>query len=206
MPVEPSPPAIPDAPTVERDYRITVRFEQELPLADLKAELVLARLADVARVNDTRRVEASAGELRELQITLSSANDSAELRTTADVDGVEFVDIEEGVTDLAMLAEQPPHPAAIESAVPEAEAPLETEAPPDESSDAAAPVEDAVETPDARPKVAETVRVDIDRLDNLMNLAGELVVNKARFVQIARQMSPAFRKSGASSRGPKRVE
>jgi two-component system chemotaxis sensor kinase CheA len=206
VPVEPSPPAIPDAPTVERDYRITVRFEQELPLADLKAELVLARLADVARVNDTRRVEASAGELRELQITLSSANDSAELRTTADVDGVEFVDIEEGVTDLAMLAEQPPHPAAIKSAVPEAEAPLENEAAPEESSDAAAPVDDAVETPDARPKVAETVRVDIDRLDNLMNLAGELVVNKARFVQIARQMSPAFRKSGASSRARSVIE
>jgi two-component system chemotaxis sensor kinase CheA len=49
-------------------------------------------------------------------------------------------------------------------------------------------------------KVAETVRVDIDRLDNLMNLAGELVVNKARFVQIARQMSPAFKKSGLAGR------
>ena len=33
-------------------------------------------------------------------------------------------------------------------------------------------------------KPAETIRVDIDRLDQLMNLAGELVVNKARFVQI----------------------
>jgi two-component system chemotaxis sensor kinase CheA len=42
--------------------------------------------------------------------------------------------------------------------------------------------------------------VDIQRLDNLMNLAGELVVNKARFVQIARQMGPAFKKSSLSSR------
>ena len=53
---------------------------------------------------------------------------------------------------------------------------------------------------DAKSKVVETVRVDIERLDNLMNLAGELVVNKARFVQIARQMSPAFRKSSLSGR------
>ena len=35
-------------------------------------------------------------------------------------------------------------------------------------------------------KVAETIRVDSDRLDHLMNLAGELVITKARFVAIAR--------------------
>ncbi len=34
-------------------------------------------------------------------------------------------------------------------------------------------------------KPAETLRVDIDRLDQLMNLAGQLVINKARFVQIS---------------------
>jgi two-component system chemotaxis sensor kinase CheA len=41
-------------------------------------------------------------------------------------------------------------------------------------------------------KVAETVRVEIDRLDHLMNLAGELVINKARFVQIANGMQSIF--------------
>lgn len=41
-------------------------------------------------------------------------------------------------------------------------------------------------------KVAETVRVEIDRLDHLMNLAGELVINKARFVQIANGMQSVF--------------
>lgn len=58
----------------------------------------------------------------------------------------------------------------------------------------------AAETAEAKSKVVQTVRVDIDRLDNLMNLAGELVVNKARFVQIARQMSPAFKKSSFAGR------
>ena len=37
------------------------------------------------------------------------------------------------------------------------------------------------------------MRVDIDRLDNLMNLAGELVVNRARFAQISGQINPALR-------------
>ncbi|MGI9474908.1 MAG: chemotaxis protein CheW [Rubripirellula sp.] len=45
-------------------------------------------------------------------------------------------------------------------------------------------------------KIAETMRVDIDRLDNLMNLAGELVINRARFVQISGQISPAMRNAG----------
>jgi len=37
---------------------------------------------------------------------------------------------------------------------------------------------------DSGTKPAETLRVDIDRLDQLMNLAGQLVINKARFTQI----------------------
>jgi two-component system chemotaxis sensor kinase CheA len=48
---------------------------------------------------------------------------------------------------------------------------------------------------EGKSRVVETVRVDIDRLDDLLNLAGELVVTNARFVQISRQMSPAFKKS-----------
>ena len=49
-------------------------------------------------------------------------------------------------------------------------------------------------------KVAETMRVEIDRLDDLMNLAGELVVNRARFVQISSQISPAHRKASTLNR------
>ncbi|NIM63701.1 MAG: chemotaxis protein CheA, partial [Acidobacteria bacterium] len=45
-----------------------------------------------------------------------------------------------------------------------------------------------------RGRVVETMRVDTDRLDALMNLAGELVVNRARFVQVAGEVGPAFGK------------
>jgi len=37
-------------------------------------------------------------------------------------------------------------------------------------------------------RAVETVRVDIDRLDHLMDLAGQLVINKARFSQIAESL------------------
>ena len=48
-------------------------------------------------------------------------------------------------------------------------------------------------------KVAETIRVESDRLDHLMNLAGELVINKARFVDIARGLEELFRGSNAQA-------
>ncbi|MCZ6699749.1 MAG: chemotaxis protein CheA, partial [Planctomycetota bacterium] len=46
--------------------------------------------------------------------------------------------------------------------------------------------------PRAAAVVGETLRVDLDRLDQLMNLGGELVINRARFVQIHRQLGQLF--------------
>jgi two-component system chemotaxis sensor kinase CheA len=52
-------------------------------------------------------------------------------------------------------------------------------------------------TPSGKAKIAETIRVESDRLDHLMNLAGELVITKARFVAIAHGMDELFRGSNA---------
>ena len=47
--------------------------------------------------------------------------------------------------------------------------------------------------PDAgQPKTTETLRVDQERLDQLMNLGGELVINRARFVQIHGRFRDVF--------------
>ncbi|MHC4991177.1 MAG: Hpt domain-containing protein, partial [Planctomycetota bacterium] len=94
----------------------------------------------------------------------------------------------------------PPTPATPTEAAPEPEAepePAPESAPEprrDRTPAVAASRSDAA-PPDRvtpRSKPAETMRVDIDRLDSLMNLAGELVVNRARFVQVASQVAPAF--------------
>mgnify|MGYP002622990404 CR=1 FL=1 len=44
----------------------------------------------------------------------------------------------------------------------------------------------------AAPKIGETIRVDLERLDQLMNLGGELVINKARLVQIHNSVASVF--------------
>lgn len=41
-------------------------------------------------------------------------------------------------------------------------------------------------------KVGETIRVDLERLDQLMNLGGELVITKARFTDIVRKLAMVF--------------
>lgn len=99
-----------------------------------------------------------------------------------------------------------PPPVEIENA-PVDPAPVDV---PAEPSLSAQPIEPAGQQPvpagnaadlapseKATSKVSETMRVDIDRLDNLMNLAGELVVNRARFEQISSQISPARGRSSS---------
>lgn len=41
--------------------------------------------------------------------------------------------------------------------------------------------------------VPQTIRIDVDRLDNLMNLIGELVIDRTRLVQIGRSMAVRYR-------------
>ena len=59
--------------------------------------------------------------------------------------------------------------------------------------------EKAVQEPAKPPALAKTVRVDVDRLDVLLNLTGELVVNRARLTQLAENVAPAFHKLGLSA-------
>ncbi len=74
-------------------------------------------------------------------------------------------------------------------------APSKAKAPSPQSSGS-----DVVTSERATSKVAETMRVEVDRLDNLMNLTGELVVNRARFVQIAEQIRPELRQPSMLNR------
>lgn len=180
-----------------RDYRLIAHFEHELPLADLKAELVLTRLSEIAVVHDVQPARAVLGslpELRHIQALLSSDRSAAELRIASDVDGVDEVEIDEGATTFAPSV---PTAADVQHTLAQGGGATEEGACEAPTNAAMAPAGEAAEN---RTKVVETVRVDIARLDNLLNLAGELVINKARFVQIARQMSPAFKKSSALGR------
>jgi two-component system chemotaxis sensor kinase CheA len=87
------------------------------------------------------------------------------------------------LTNLAALGGAPPRAASQPPVV--ARSSPSTEA---VGARPAAPAGDGPSPPkagDSRKKPAETVRVEIDRLDELMNLAGQLVISRARFSQIS---------------------
>lgn len=185
------------APDIADAYRLTVHFEPDLLLADLKARLILSRLSAMGEIASTRPDPAaleSVEALAEFHVVFTSEESADTIRAAVNLDGVESIDLAGGSS-----AEEP---------IPAPEAPAAKPAPVAEPAPAAEPkpaptsqaAEATVAVERARSKGTETMRVDIDRLDSLLNLAGELVVNRARFVQIARQVRPAFQKRNVVDR------
>jgi len=153
--------AAPDA----RSRRIRLHFAPGLAMADIKAELVLARLATLGTVIETippASEFAAQAELRSLEVVLRTAAAGGAIAIAADVDGVARVELD---------IPPPERPAAAVAAA---------------SSETTAAI--------------ETMRVDVERLDVLMNLVGELVVTRARFVQLATDLAPLFRKTAVAAR------
>ena len=220
--------------------RILVRFRPGIPLADLKAQLIVSRLSKLGDVHATEpdlHQVSDVEQFEEFLVCLETREKREALQVAADVDGVASVTFAGTATEPV-----PPTPAAdtrddtstrasggSASTLPACGSALPT-VPGSAACDGPLPVEtrtgrqsaavpppvtpsepgteaprqeetaEATTTEKGTAKVAETMRVDTDRLDSLMNLAGELVVNRARLVQVSRQISPALRKASMLDR------
>ncbi|MCC9604654.1 chemotaxis protein CheA [Blastopirellula sp. JC732] len=196
----------------EGGYRMELVFDQNLPLSTLKAQLLLEKVSRVGEVHrsvpcyeDLDRLE----HVDSLTIDISTDETLESLYSLVDVSGVVSAKIftrEEPIKAAPTREVAPPPvqaaapvatpaPAKVEhsapvtppvaekktltpAAPPAKAAPVATK--PAESTAAA----DRTKATDALAKPAETLRVDIERLDQLMNLAGQLVINRARFEQL----------------------
>jgi two-component system chemotaxis sensor kinase CheA len=197
---------------------VTVTFEPNLPLADMKARLILNRLSTCARILSTEppveRLD-DIDPLTNFRLYLASETHSDELRSLADVEGVAEIQVESLIADpsTATGVESIKHPTPQSKSV-TTPSMATTEPSSKDGASAATPevlprianggrddVSAAKPTgpsgPSGKAKIAETIRVESDRLDHLMNLAGELVITKARFVAIARSLDDLFRTSNA---------
>ncbi len=243
----------------ESDMHVTICFEANLPLADLKARLIVSRLSGLGDLKSTSPdldVLDRIDDLTQFLVVIDTERSAEEIRSAANVDGVASIDFASAAsqqqTSVGTEApetdqeQQPPdteidgsEPEPVyrtdvgQSAIPLMEAELRHDA--DETSNdvtaeptavaatdasrevevhepvketatteseavTANPPEPAIASEKPKVKIGETMRVDIDRLDSLMNLAGELVVNRARFVQVSRQLSPALKKTSVINR------
>ena len=193
---------------------LVVTFQANLPLADMKARLILNRLASKSQIlasepllDDTKEIES----LQTFTIYLRADATPDELYGLADVEGVENIKIyfssdirlENPITEPVAepyTVHMPIAPVKLEPQLKGTEA-AQASIMQDEFKEMPGPISEAIHpktsTKTRKAKVAETIRVDSDRLDHLMNLAGELVITKARFVAIARSLDELFRGSNA---------
>ncbi len=135
-----------------------VIFEPNLPLVGLKARLVFSKLSNLGTI---RYLDPPADDLEGLD-EMESLNFAVVTERTPEA--IEHALRVAGVHSVVVELFERRQVPAVKAVAPVARA-------------AGAPPEHGV-------KPAETLRVDIERLDSLMNLAGQLTISKARITQI----------------------
>lgn len=195
--------------------QLTVYFRAGLPMAEMKAELILARLASLGTVlgsNPPAEMLADSPGLTSIEIELCTHADRRAIEAAGSADGVERIVF--GMTTPGGSSGTPTETegGSVSAKAAGGDSPAGHRGSPSADGARAADVvndvgdvsggaftkQPAADAGATAPVMAETVRVDVSRLDVLLNLTGELVVNRARFVQLVEAMAPLFRKSGLS--------
>ncbi len=158
----------------EREVRLRVTLDRDCALKSVRVFMIFKKLSRAGRITGS---QPSMEELedekfeRSFEVSLLTAESEEDLRralmTIAEVSEVEFLPAGEGA-------------AAREEGAAEAE-----EAPREAPKEPAAEPVPEPEHPMPAPVRTQSVRVNIARLDNLMNLIGELVINRTRLQEIA---------------------
>ncbi|QDU30571.1 Chemotaxis protein CheA [Anatilimnocola aggregata] len=173
-------------------FSCELHFEANLPLVGLKANLAYekaVRLGQILHCDPTAESLEEIEQLESLRLIVQSEASRDEIAAALNVNGVRSVDVRvlsaqsKKCEDPAMaVAQQSTHlPTTTNSAKPTQSLPAVEDARPSAA-------EAKSKATDEGGKPSETLRVDIDRLDQLMNLAGQLVISKARFSQIGTAM------------------
>ena len=163
----------------------------------LQAIEIKVTLADTCLLKSARAymVMNALDELGDVEKSVPSAEDLEQEKFDHSFEVVLLTDAEEKAVEDALMSiseitqvEITPVPEASKEEKPAAAAPTEAKpaAAPKAPAAAAAPKKAAAAAPAHEKKIhtGQSVRVDIDKLDTLMNLMGELVINKVRLEQI----------------------
>lgn len=191
-----------------------IRFRPGLALVGLKARLVfekLARLGTVCYFEPPDNEREGRQDLLWVRFGLSTPLRRGDILRRVRVAGIEAIRLEplswnpaadddparhsSAAPSGGFESETPPVPGGSSGATrAQPEGPTSREeasalpaAGPVEPASAPGPVSAASSGPECLPP-SETLRVEIERLDRLMNLAGQLVITKARLAQIAQQL------------------
>ncbi|MCR5347245.1 MAG: chemotaxis protein CheA [Fretibacterium sp.] len=169
-------------------FSVHVTLSQTCLLKAARAYMVVNRLEEMGNLYKTNPpTEALENEEFEwdFMVYLASSQPAEELKKAVEkISDIATADVEEVKAAAEAAAEPAPAPAAPAEA-PAAAAPKPAPAETPKPAPAAAPAVAAKK--DGAKKASQTVRVDIGRLDKLMNLVGELVISRARIERLVQE-------------------
>lgn len=165
-----------------------VYFEAQLPLVGLKARLIyekLSRLGEVCLCDPPQETLEELDELKKLSFGVQTDQPISAVQSQLQIAGVHRIVLESWPSQPKTTSDSVSQPSAkagrTASSVPSAAGTAVGV----KSSGGLASAPSSAEPGGAESaKPTETLRVDIERLDQLMNLAGQLVINKARFSRL----------------------
>lgn len=174
----------------EQIFEVTVVFADDVQMAATRAFLILNNLNQIAQVlksePDMDDGEAEFG--KEFAILLASREDSERIKKTCMVSEIQDVFVRE-VTDVEQFEwEESPAPFVSNGAESAGESPVG-------SSEAEKEVITSFDRREDRVKV-QTVRVSIDKLDRLLNLAAEMVIQRGRAYELSQRLVGKAGKGG----------
>ncbi len=171
--------------TGQRIYSIGIDVEEGSPWAAVRFFQAFNELGDKGAIIGAKPsmedIEAEKVEYNLEMVFASSAEDS------------EIKEVISAIPDVQEVRVEPYDPTLLEDGgnVPEAEATVE---------DIVSAVKEEASKPSAQKtgsqegvKVSETVRIDVDRLDSLMNQIGELAVARSAFTRLSSVLSTRYR-------------
>ena len=170
-----------------------VTIEAGLPMSEIKALVVFERLDDLDEVVYRIPNEgdlAKAQSVERLVFGLTTDRTVGEVRQAIDMDGIKNISLEDIISQKSEKAASGSNATEEKNATLVVQKPEEKASKPSSEAKSKKPPSAAADTDSAasKNKPTETLRVEIERLDHLMNLAGQLVINKARFGQIGEDL------------------
>lgn len=204
---------------------IAIGFDESIPADCELLRRVISRVETFGRVEATRPpIDAvdSSDPPSTLDVIAFTREQPEQIARNLEIAGIAWVEVrvprDESAAPLARIDYSASSQSVVEphckpepevKSEPEPESAPETKAalpqmppnPTESPTDVAQVLKNKSTAPEtATPRVQETMRVDIDRLDDLMNLAGELIVSHAQFTQVAKDLGGELRRPSASSR------
>jgi two-component system chemotaxis sensor kinase CheA len=167
-------------------YEIDYKIMKNTPLKSMKASLIETKLEkEGAIIRSTPTIDEVVDDKKEtaFKVIYVTSNNIKTVNNQINIDCVSDISIDK-VDTHSLLA--PEEPEIKETVTEEVTAPVEPQT--QQAADAT-----------TKPITTTTVRVDIDKLDSLMNLAGELVITKARFGQLVNIIKALIERNGIYS-------